>query len=64
MATRTNDNLDPFQPISRANERIVDQLDKQKTGADEEERSETHRRYVEQRIRETQMWERRINQKE
>ena len=63
MATHRNDNTDPFEPLSRANERLVEQLEPKKPSADEEERAETHRRYVEQRVRETLMWERRIADK-
>ena len=62
-----NDNSDPWQPISRVNERLVEHLEEkpiQEVDRDETERAEAHRRYVEQRIRETLMWERRINPKD
>ena len=69
MATRrvdANEQL-PFKTISVAAEKIAQRLENDKSDdqkndeTTQEEDAESHRRYVEQRVRETAMWERRIN---
>ena len=58
-----------LQPLEIALSKIVKRLAEQNDKKDhqppretEEEKAENHRRYVEQRVRETLMWERRISQ--
>lgn len=77
MATRDIDSNDneqlPFQPLSIAAESIVKRLqndkseqrdgDQPSTREKEQERAENHRRYLEQRLKETAIWERRIDGK-
>jgi hypothetical protein len=66
-----------LKPLSVAAERIVQRLenDKNEQGSHrdgeqpnprekEQERAEDHRRYVEQRLRETLKWEKRISKKD
>ena len=77
MATRTNIDANDNQPlelkplavaaagiVKRLENKQNDKQDHQPPRETEEERAETHRRYVEQRLREAAFWERRISGKD
>ena len=67
--THTNDNFDTWQPLSLATERLLGIHEKQNEGGEgnadagstDEQRANDHRRYVDQRLRETAEFERRVS---
>jgi len=67
--THTNDNFDTWQPIGLAARRLLGVHEQQNEGGEgdadagnaDEQRAEDHCRYVDQRLRETAEFERRVS---